>query len=753
MQNRPVFLIFFAAGLGACIGQILILRELLVLFCGNELSTGLILASWLLWTASGCWATGLACRRIRPLLGMLRLGFLLLAPVFPATLLLIRAARAIFSIPLGELIAPGMMFVISLITIAPVCFLSGSLFALGWHVAVCSRGEEREKGSLFIYLAETAGSALGGIVFYFVFMPFFSSFQAGLLLGVLFIVSAGLLSWSGISGRTAAFGSLVVLCLVGFIFRGSEEIDTQSRRLQWGNSFLDSTETPFHNLAFLKRSEQFSLFANGLLLYAIPDRQSAEQSVQLPLLQHPKPEKILLMGDCSPQLIAEVLKHPGICRVDCVQPDSKLLRFSGKVLDVWYAPLLSDPRVHIVISDANRFMKTAPHDYSVVVLSSGEPVNAEMNRFYTVEFFSGIRGVMEQGGVFSFAVPCAPDIIGPREARLLQCLDRTLREVFGSVLVLPGEDAFRFFASGSPGPITKDPRVLIDRIRSRKLELQYVRDSSLLDSLSPMRLQYVDSVLEKENRVKINRDFEPVCYMYGLSLWGAQLHPALGKCVEWISGEGRNSFVIILLGFSVLAVLGVRFGTGRGAAVAFNTGICGAVSIITELALILLYQIISGAMYEQMALIISLFMSGMAAGSYLGRRMSEFSKDALKPLFFIQTGLTVYAGLLFVLFSRFQKLLAERLDFPMVFALFLLLALVAGLLGGAQFGAAVCARSDRSGGRGAGAGLYAADLLGASGGALAGSLFFMPLYGIPGTFLILAAAALAGALMLPWSRR
>ncbi|MCK4374575.1 MAG: hypothetical protein KAX19_04570, partial [Candidatus Brocadiae bacterium] len=56
---------------GACAvsGQIILLRELLVAFHGNELSLGVILASWLLWGAAGSWLVGSRAHRFRsPLL-------------------------------------------------------------------------------------------------------------------------------------------------------------------------------------------------------------------------------------------------------------------------------------------------------------------------------------------------------------------------------------------------------------------------------------------------------------------------------------------------------------------------------------------------------------------------------------------------------------------------------------------------------------------------------------------------------------
>ena len=40
-------------GFSAVIGQIVLMRELIVVFSGNEISLGIMLASWLFWTAIG----------------------------------------------------------------------------------------------------------------------------------------------------------------------------------------------------------------------------------------------------------------------------------------------------------------------------------------------------------------------------------------------------------------------------------------------------------------------------------------------------------------------------------------------------------------------------------------------------------------------------------------------------------------------------------------------------------------------------
>src|SRR5271157_890409 len=59
---RTVRAVLVLIGFTAVIAQIVLMRELMVVFCGNEMSLGLMLASWLLWTAIGSsglgrWAT------------------------------------------------------------------------------------------------------------------------------------------------------------------------------------------------------------------------------------------------------------------------------------------------------------------------------------------------------------------------------------------------------------------------------------------------------------------------------------------------------------------------------------------------------------------------------------------------------------------------------------------------------------------------------------------------------------------------
>ena len=64
--EQPLFILtILVIGLSGIIAQVLILRELLVSFYGNELILGIILANWVILEASGVYLAGKAIDKIK----------------------------------------------------------------------------------------------------------------------------------------------------------------------------------------------------------------------------------------------------------------------------------------------------------------------------------------------------------------------------------------------------------------------------------------------------------------------------------------------------------------------------------------------------------------------------------------------------------------------------------------------------------------------------------------------------------------
>ena len=127
-------------GFSAVVGQIVLMREMIVVFNGNEISLGILLATWLFWTAVGSSASsrlGLGVRNPRRATVALEC---LLAVSLPVTIWALRASKSIFQTVPGELVGPLPMLVTALVCLSVFCAVSGALFV----VAARLYGSERE---------------------------------------------------------------------------------------------------------------------------------------------------------------------------------------------------------------------------------------------------------------------------------------------------------------------------------------------------------------------------------------------------------------------------------------------------------------------------------------------------------------------------------------------------------------------------------------------------------------------------------
>lgn len=727
-------------------GQILLLRELLVLFCGNELSSGLVFAGWLLWTAAGSRLATANRKRMQNDLRFLAGGLVILAFLLPSTLLFIRASRILWGIPPGELIRFPLMLAIVSTSTGPFCLISGAVFALVWSFQT----EAADRGGLrpiAVYAGEAIGAAAGGLAFYFFLLPRAAALtsasivSASLLAGGLAIQSTRR-GTGGLQRIIAiALGTLVLLA-PAFAFSG--RVETMSRRWQWGTNLTAVRDTPFHNLTLSNKDGQFSLFANGLWLFSYPDLQTAEYAAHLALLEHAAPHSVLLISGGAAGVVSEILKHPQVEKVDYVEADPEIIRLAQEYLPDAATSSFRDNRVRVHLTDAASFVRCATRRYDVILLNVGDPMTAEVSRFYTIEFFNHIRAILNENGVFSFSVSSSPDAPGPSQVSLLKALRATLRSVFPSVLIIPGESA-RFLAGNRTDPLTVEADILTRRIDQRNLDLHYVRDYYLFDYMNPMRIEYLAKLLSQDPISRLNRDFDPVCSFHNLIIWGTQIHPLLGGILQRMASISPT-FLWAGLGtvFCLTAIAFKLMKAGKKAAVGLNVMAVGGIMMSVELILLLGFQVLRGYVYKELALIVALFMTGTAMGAGASILRPAVSRP-LASLSLVQCSLSLFLVCIRELLVFFQThpLDCHEEGFGPAL-LFPILALIAGFLGGLHFSFAVATLSGDARTRpGIGAVLYAWDLAGAAVATVAASLFLIPVFGVETTLWVLSVLCLA----------
>jgi spermidine synthase len=760
-------------GFTAIIAQIVLMRELMVVFYGNEISLGLMLASWLLWTAIGSSLFGRLSRRLKPRALMAGLQ-VLISLAFPITILAVRASRGAFQPIAGEILGPGPMFLTSLATLSVLCALSGWSFAAGSRLYAAEMGTSIATGTGSVYLLEAAGSGLGGLLASLLFIRYLTSFEIAAVVALLNLLAAASLLIRAPSVRRAAMAALAaVFAFVVYPMVVPRLEAISLARLWQGFRLVVTRNSVYGNLAVVGTEDSRSLYENGLVVFTVPDREAAEEAVHFALLEHPSPRRLLLIGGGVAGGVAEALKHPSVERVDYVELDPTILDLAGEYFRDEWTPARADPRVSIHNLDGRLFLKTTQFTFDVIIVRLPDPQTAQLNRFYTVEFFREAAQKLRPGGILSFQVTGAENYISAELAEFLRCLNQTLRRVFPEVAAIPGA-SIHFFAANRAGVLTTDPEVLAERLRARNLQTMYVREYYFPFRMMPDRMQDLESQMQPGAGTPVNRDFAPIAYYFDVALWSSRFHQ---RYRQWFESVARIRFAALLLcvavalsAFTVLAWWWSRpkapgrersdasppEGRRQKIAAALCVAAMGFTLIGLEILLLLGFQAIYGYVYHQLALVIAAFMVGMAAGSWRGLRRSGEANGQMSEALVARTeirwltGLQIAAAasplLLYLLFVSVAGVESSLGLFLVSQILFPALALLSGMLGGYQFPLASriyfagAERSTRSPGT-----LYALDLLGAALGAVLLSAYLFPVFGFLKAALLMAAANLAPA--------
>ncbi|RLG72292.1 MAG: hypothetical protein DRO11_02590, partial [Methanobacteriota archaeon] len=490
-------------GISHMVTQILVMREFLNVFYGNELVFGIILSNWLLLTGLGCYLGGFLVRPGRGIkllvvsqvfVAMIPVLYILTIRVMP-TLLFVR----------GELLGVDKVFLSSILLLAPYCLLTGFLLVLACELFKFG-GPAVQIGR--VYLMDNIGDILGGFLFSFIFVYLFNPFQTLLLVLMLNMVAAILLA---IHIRKAILALAISLLLAFSCFLLlAQDLDKASTRIQFrGQELVWFGESPFGKVVVTKLGEQLTFFENRVPLFSTENTVENEEVVHYAMVQHPNPKGVLLISGGVSGTLKEILKYGGVERVDYVELDPLILEAGERFTDT-----LSSPKVEIHNMDGRLFVRKTGRRYDVIIVDLPDPETAQINRFFTLEFFGEIKKIMNKDGVFSISLSPSGNYVSEEKMVLNSSLYKTLKKVFSNVIVVPGGRDF-FIASDRELSYG-----IAERLEEAGIETEYVNKYYLDGVLTPSRIRVVMESVRAETRV--NRDLKPITYYYHLRYWASQ---------------------------------------------------------------------------------------------------------------------------------------------------------------------------------------------------------------------------------------
>jgi len=733
-------------GLSGMVAQVLLLREMLVSFSGNELSIGLILANWLILEAVGSFSVGKTIERARRKVEAFVALQLLSSLYLPLAVYLIRIIRQILGLTPGEGVGLIGILYSSFLILLPVSLPHGALFTFGCKIysLIKSGGEERAVPIGRVYVYETVGTILGAVGFTYLLVPYFHSFQIAIGVGVLNFITAILLlrafqaSGVGVSGRILAGLSAALLILGCFSLLGpiADELHWASIRGQWrGQKVVHYQNSIYGNITVIQRGEQYTFASDGVPVVTtpVPEITFVEEFAHLPLLTHPSPKRILLISGGAGGVINEILKHP-VERVDYVELDPLVL----KVIQRFSTPLtrreLNDPRVRIAHVDGRLFVKRTESKYDVVMIGPLEPSTLQINRLFTRQFFRLVKRILNRNGILVLTIPGSLTYLSEELRNLNSCIYNTLRDVYPHVSVVPG-DLNLFMAS--PEPVRVEASLLSRRLKGRELRTNLITPPYLQYRLHPRWVRWFFDSLKSDSEIKINRDFHPLGLFYSLSYWSALFTPYLRGMFRWI--EGLNLWAV-LFPVGILALVFFLLSRKRRfvlTSLPFAIATTGFAGMAFDLLLIFTFQSLYGYVYHRIGLLTAAFMVGVAAGSLIITHFLPRLKEGKPWLIKIELAIILFAGMLPVVFLLFHPYLAKPVVFALLEVVFLVLSFLSGALIGAEFPLAnkIYLKGSPHLSRTAGL-LYGSDLFGGWVGGIVAGVVLLPILGLVRTCLV-----------------
>jgi spermidine synthase len=753
-MNRALWLAFIT-GFIAANAQILIIREFLATFLGNELTIGLIFGVWFLGISLGACLAGQGGTRTkiqaRRLLVGTQIGQIVL---LPAALVSIRFSHKLWGIPYGQWPALSQMLGAALSGILPFSFMIGFLFPILCQSLAEDSPANRATPIAAIYLSESLGGLIGGLICSCVLVRLFSAMNVlWWLLALLFMSMSSFIPLSRLKS-CALLGAFLIFFAGGARLHLADRLEDWLAQTQWpqmapGSELIQTRQTPYQYLALARQAEQYNLYGNGIYLTSFPNDYENALAANFFMTIHSAPRRILLIGEASFGLLRPMLDYP-LEQIDYVELDPGIEALCAPYLAEADRQALHDRRVRRGYGDGRFFVKN--HDdgpgYDLIIADVGEPASALNNRYFTQNFYEECRLRLNPAGIFITKIRSAANYAGPDLSGYIGSVYGTLRSVFPQVLVTPGTTCF-FIAANAKAGLTLNPELLAQRYTKTGIRSDYFSPYHYQLLIPSAMTTDINARLAREPRGPSNTDERPRTYQLNLKLW--RIFSGSDRPASWLLGPVRPGYAwllgLLVLGL-MLSFLGQAPPPRRQARAGFLAIlITGLIGMGLEIVLMFLYQNCFGYLYTGIGLVIGLFMAGLSLGSLAGielvKRWTRLSAAAI--LWASESLLTLFILLLLPMI----RILPHRVGLnPMALEALIYLAIfLAGSFTGLIFplSSQMVSPAGQTIGKSA-SWLNSLDHLGALLGSLLTGIFLIPGLGLSGTLLLFAA--LTGSFLL-----
>ena len=180
---------------------------------------------------------------------------------------------------------------------------------------------------------------------------------------------------------------------------------------EWGNDHvglsltitdvLHEKTSPYQKIQ-VAESEQYGrmLILDGVFQTSVKDEWTYHEMVShVPLMVHPHPERVLIIGGGDGGVAREVCRHESVKQVDLCEIDERVIELSKEYFPTISKVLLDQPeKLHVHVGDGIAFAKSVKNFYDVIIIDCSDPIGPGEGLF-TREFYQSAKEALREVGL------------------------------------------------------------------------------------------------------------------------------------------------------------------------------------------------------------------------------------------------------------------------------------------------------------------------------------------------------------------
>ncbi|MCJ7777984.1 MAG: fused MFS/spermidine synthase, partial [Sedimentisphaerales bacterium] len=128
------------------------------------------------------------------------------------------------------------------------------------------------------------------------------------------------------------------------------------------------------------------------------DMETQTLLAHFPMLFHPYPKKVMVLGLASGITAGEVLCYP-VDQLDVLDINRQVVAASNFFIP-WNNNVLSNPKTHLIIQDGRAHLQLTKQKYDVIISEPSNPWMAGLATLFTHDFFVLARNALNDDGIF-----------------------------------------------------------------------------------------------------------------------------------------------------------------------------------------------------------------------------------------------------------------------------------------------------------------------------------------------------------------